>query len=230
MRPGCGRRQPDSGSPAPACRSAWALSGPGAGLRDPGCGTGRGPPGRGHGSLRPSPTLRGVPPRGAARPAQLFPGRALLTRPREALAGAGLAGHDAPLFSKLTGRQGVGGAAMNLGSVFIGASLSEFHFGKTLFGAFQTPLSWPRDDDKCKTLKKKKKGTCSQVRNRARRAAPGPRPLLTRPWTAFRLHGLRGRTRTHQGPPTLLSLSPCPESLGALRPRVTALPLASERA
>ena len=44
---------------------------------------------------------------------------------------------------------------INLGSgfiVFIGASTSDFQFGKILSYAFQAPQCWLRDDDKCKKL------------------------------------------------------------------------------
>ena len=44
---------------------------------------------------------------------------------------------------------------INLGSVFIvfiGASISDFQFGKILFYAFQAPRCWLKDNDKCKKL------------------------------------------------------------------------------
>ena len=52
---------------------------------------------------------------------------------------------------------------INLGSgfiVFIGASTSDFQFGKILSYSFQAPQCWLRDDDKCKKLFKKGK-SCS---------------------------------------------------------------------
>ena len=47
---------------------------------------------------------------------------------------------------------------INLGSgfiVFIGASTSDFQFGKILSYTFQAPQCWLRDDDKCTKLLKK---------------------------------------------------------------------------